>query len=155
MTIKAPFGFADMVAVVAVDGVSSIGDFGKLPVYPIDPVKDESETWRSVQEDFLEHYPTIQTNKTLLRVDLGSGNGNIGDVNLKFLDKVNEEDAFFLQDIAELKTYIDEYQREGVEVEEAPKVNWFVLTSLHALSDIKGADHEATLEANKMVRWYT
>jgi len=137
MKIKNPFGLADVVTVVAIDGVSSLGAFANLPTYKISPVADETSLWRSLQLDFLEHYPALEFNNTISRVELGSE-----------LDETSEDVDYenVLEDLKEMKQVVAASAKV-----DGPRVNWFQLSSLHSLSDLKGADDEVTGQARNKV----
>lgn len=145
LTISDPFNFAEAVVVLYVDGVPSLGKFDNVHKYPLETNEDEMVVWKIIKNRVIDRFPT--ENNTLVRLDLGYGEENIDDIQTKHLDKNIEEDVLFLQELQDLDTFM----KKSEKIDGVPDLYWFVLKGIHAIADLRGAHHPATLEAKEKV----
>lgn len=131
-----------------VDGVSSLGKFDNVHKYPLETNEDEMVVWKIIKNRVIDRFPT--ENNTLVRLDLGYGEENIDDIPTKHLDKNIEEDVLFLQELKDLEKFMEKSEK----VDGVPDLYWFVLKGIHAIADLRGAHHPATLEAKEKVHEY-
>ncbi|KAL0275234.1 UNVERIFIED_CONTAM: hypothetical protein PYX00_003157 [Menopon gallinae] len=129
MKIVDPFNFAEAVVILYVDGIQSLGTLEDFPKFQLEMSRDEESTWNAIKNEIVKRFPS--ENNTLLRVELGLGSDELGDIKTKHLDKNIEEDANFLRELKDLEMYSSEIEkRDGV-----PDLYWYVLKSLHALNE--------------------
>lgn len=152
LTIKDPFGFADRLIVVAVDGVSTLGEFSEVPVFPIHLNKDERTLWNLLDEDLREHYPTDYDKRDIFRRDFAKVDTELTPEFLKTrnLDDVIEEDLFFFQDLVALQDYEKSLPKDGVN-SLPPAVNWLAFSGLQGVQTARGADESTTVSFKKDV----
>lgn len=160
MYIIDPFHLPEAVVNVVVDGVSDIGtDFGHR--YPLRTNEDEETTWESLEQRVKERYPF--GNNKLIRMNLDNGLESVKNIEelsnlkardlqgIKFLNKATEEDQQFLKDIAVLNGVVDSVEDGLIKADRSPDVFWFVISSLHPVSDLHGSNSTATVEAKQIL----
>lgn len=146
ITVQDPFSYGEAAVVLVVDGIPSLGSSNNAQRFELNTNEDESMTWKTLRNRITERFP--MENNTLFRIELGAGDYGIEDIETKHLDKNVDEDATCLQELADLNQFITKPQKlDGV-----PDLYWFVLRGLHALTDLRGAHHPATIEAKEKVK---
>ncbi|GLV43738.1 steamer duck [Carabus blaptoides fortunei] len=160
MYLVDPFHLADAVVSVVVDGVSDIGsELGHH--YPLHTNEDEESTWYALEKRILERYPESENN--LIRVELDQGQEAVkqykilnqikanSDIKPKYLKSNVEEDQSFLNEINLLNNIIAQIEVGSRKKDNARDVYWFILSGLHAVSDLHGDNSSETIEAKQLL----
>lgn len=160
MYLVDPFHLADAVVSVVVDGVSDIGsELGHH--YPVHTNEGEESTWYALEKRVLERYPESENN--LVRVELDQGQEAVNqykilnqikansDIKPKYLKSNVEEDQSFLNEINLLNNIVTQIAAGSIKKDNARDVYWFVLSGLHAVSDLHGDNSSETIEAKQLL----
>ncbi|XP_072378410.1 ATPase H(+)-transporting accessory protein 2 [Diabrotica undecimpunctata] len=162
MFLSDPFGVAQAIVTVYVDGVSDI-DQQKGHHFPLKTDIGESKVYKSIERRIEEHYPNEDTN--LVRIRLSNGledirkykifediaSGDSKQLNHKALKLDVDEDRKFIKEITILNEIAQRIEEGEIKRDSIPDLYWFEVSSLHAVSDLYGENSTQVLEAKQLL----
>lgn len=162
MYLLDPFGVAQAIVTVYVDGVSDI-DQQKGHRFLLKTDIGESKIFENLERRINEHYPKEETNAVRIQLSNGLedirrysvfediGSNNIEQVNHKALKLGSEEDRKFLKEMTLLNAIAEKIETGKITKDYVPDVYWFEVSALHALKDLYGENSTQVLEAKQLL----